>query len=76
VDIFNAPGIFGNGTNGIGGIFTPKSGDKLLQAFQNTGSGNATSGIGAVAIGEDSGPINYFRNVVASSRGDSSERGV
>ena len=75
VDIFNAPGIFGNGTNGIGGIFTPKSGDKLLQAFQNTGSGNGTLGIGAIAIG-DSAAGNYFQNMVASSRGDSSERSV
>jgi hypothetical protein len=33
----DAPGLFGNGTNGIGGIFTPKSGDKFLQAFQNRG---------------------------------------
>jgi hypothetical protein len=76
VDIFNAPGLFGNGTNGIGGIFTPKSGDKLLQAFQNTGSGNGTLGIGAIAIGGDSAEGNYFQSMVASSRGDSSERGV
>jgi hypothetical protein len=68
--IFNAPGILPGGTNGIGGIFTPKSGDKLLQAFQNTGSGNGTAG-----IGEPSG--NHFQSIVAAaSRGESGERSV
>ncbi|MBV8772709.1 MAG: hypothetical protein JO166_10350 [Deltaproteobacteria bacterium] len=67
VDIFNAPGLLPGGTNGIGGIFTPKSGDKFLQAFQNTGSGNATSGIGESL---------HFQGMVARSRDDSGERGV
>ena len=71
VDAFNAPGLFGNGTNGIGGIFTPKSGDKVLQAFQNTGGGNGTAG-----IGEPTSSGNYFQNMVASSRGDAGERSV
>jgi hypothetical protein len=70
-DAFNAPGFFGNGTGSLWGIFTPKSGDKVLQAFQNTGSGNATAG-----IGESSTSGNYFQSIVGVSRGDSGERGV
>jgi hypothetical protein len=55
------------GTNGIGGMFTPKSGDKFLQAFQKTGSGNSASG-----VRESS----HFQGMVSASRGDSGERGV
>lgn len=43
VESFNAPGFFSNGgTSGIGGMFAPKSGDKFIQAFQNTGNGEAS----------------------------------
>jgi len=70
VNMLDTPGIggiLGGDTNGIGGIFTPKSGDKFLQAFQNTGSGNGTSGIGESL---------HFQTMVASPRGESGERGV
>jgi hypothetical protein len=32
---FDSPGFTAGGVNGIGGAFTPKSGDKVIQAFQN-----------------------------------------
>lgn len=35
---FDSPGFTSGGVNGIGGAFTPKSGDKVIQAFQNTGN--------------------------------------
>jgi hypothetical protein len=34
---FDSPGFTAGGVNGFGGAFTPKSGDKVIQAFQNTG---------------------------------------
>jgi|SRR5580704_9127244 hypothetical protein len=36
--VFDSPGFGNGGVNGIGGAFTPKSGDKVIQAFQNTGN--------------------------------------
>jgi hypothetical protein len=38
--VFESPGFVSGGVNGIGGAFTPKSGDKVIQAFQNTGEGD------------------------------------
>jgi len=67
-------GMLGGDTNGIGGIFTPKSGDKFLQGLANVGGGG-TSAIGGGTISEGS-TTGYFQNVVASSRGDSGERSV
>jgi hypothetical protein len=72
---FNTPGfqLFraeGNVGSPLASLWAAKSGDRAIQAFQNTGSGNSTAG-----IGEPTGSGNYFQGMVAS-RGDAGERGV
>ena len=67
--------MFGGDTNGIGGIFTPKSGDKFIQGLTNIGGGGTVSfGGGTTSEGSTTG--SYFQSMVAVSRGESSERGV
>ena len=68
-------GMFGGDTNGIGGIFTPKSGDKFIQGLTNVGGGG-TVNFGGGTTSEGSTTGSYFQSMVAVSRGESSERGV